>query len=66
LDRISEMEIDVSGYLGCFPSFDEMEFFEFMQKYGIIKEKANKKKATKMMDFAEGFRKGMLGTPGNK
>jgi hypothetical protein len=44
--------------LGCFPSFDDMDFYEFMSKYEKLKNrlKEEKKNGMSAVDFLSQFK----------
>lgn len=56
--------MDMAKHLNCSPSFDDMEWFEFMSKYDILREKLKDGKGSNNLgDFLQGF-KNFLGNHG--
>ena len=53
----------MARHLNCNPSFDDMEFYEFISKYEMLKDKLKKFKNDNLVDFVQGF-KNFLGNNG--
>jgi hypothetical protein len=47
--------MDMAKHLNCNPNFDYMEWYEFMSKYEILKNKVKDSKESGM-DFLQGFK----------
>ena len=47
--------MDMAKHLNCNPNFDNMEWYEFMSKYEILKDKIKNSKGN-MGDFLQGFK----------
>ena len=47
----------MAQYLHCFPSFDNLEWFEFASKHEMLRAKEQKKKAGNLVNLAEDFLK---------
>lgn len=56
-NQIYELELDMAEYLGTWPSFDSLEWFEFVTKHEILRAKVQKKKAGNIINLAEDFLK---------
>ena len=47
--------MDMAKHLNCNPNFDSMEWYEFMSKYEILKNKVKDSKESGM-DFLQNFK----------
>lgn len=47
--------MDMGTHLNCLPNFNDMDFFEFLSKYEILKNKLKDKKGS-VGDFLQNFK----------
>lgn len=52
--------MDMGQYLGCFPSFDSMEWYEFLSKYQILKKRIESKNNNGKVDLMSAIKSGMF------